>query len=275
MEIQLVALDMDGTTLRNNHRPSEYTVSAIKRVLEKGVSVVPATGRMQALLPREIIEIEGINYAITSNGAAVVDVRTGERIKTEHVPKEYVAFMLEVLAPHDIFFELYSGGDAYASRKGMTYLQERSGVKESIIDEFFTDRTIVVDDIHTIAEKGIEKVNMPFLSMDVRGQLLEHLLPLEGKVTMTSSDFNNIEVSALGASKGHALEWVAAKLGISPSQVMAVGDNYNDLAMLGFAGVSVAMGNAEQAVREAADFVTHTNEEDGVAAVLERFILKR
>ena len=118
-----------------------------------------------------------------------------------------------------------------------------------------------------------EKINLPFVGPPERRQEVWQRLEALGGLQLTSSIPDNIEVNVLGADKGHALEALAGQLGISREKVMALGDNGNDVAMLRYAGISVAMEDGSQEAKDAAKFVTVAHTQDGLARALERFVL--
>ena len=131
----------------------------------------------------------------------------------------------------------------------------------------------LVDDFYTLFDRGLraEKINLPYLTPKVRAELWEKLTALGG-LKLTSSLPDNIEVNSAGANKGDALLFLAAHLGFKKDELMAVGDNGNDVAMLAAAGCSAAVGDGDEAAIRAARFTVAPHDQDGLAEAIYRFI---
>lgn len=270
MSIKLIALDMDGTTLNNNHITiSRKNRDAITYALKKGITVVPATGRTRSELPRCVEKIPGIHYAITSNGAAVIDLEKNEPVYSNLIEPNLALNVLNIIKNQKLFVELYYEGKAYIEKRAMIKLLTCLAPWQAVLvlstrntissfTEFLTSRT-----------KPVEKIEVHALGNTNNG-FLEKLkrMPL----TVTTSGYNTIEITSLNANKGSALAHLSEILGIKSSEVMAVGDNFNDKEMLDWAGVSAAVENADPEIKKSVDFITLKNSQSGAAYAINRFV---
>ena len=275
MEIRLLAFDLDGTALTEDKHLSPATRSALERAAARGISLVPASGRMKGFLPQEVTSLPGVRYAITANGAGVYNLETGEAVWRCLMPNEKALQVQEILDSYDVMVEYYHEGRAIARKRDTELAAKHFHLTPQQMFVLNKDY-IHVDDLgETLRTTGLcpEKINLPFFQTPAqRQEALERLEALGGLV-ITSSFPGNLEVNVEGADKGCALEALARILGVPQEQVMALGDNGNDLAMLRYAGVSVAMGNGTEEAKAAAKYVTAPLEEEGFAQAVERFAL--
>lgn len=273
MEIRLIALDMDGTVLRTDKTVSERTMRALRSAAGRGIAVVPATGRIAKMVPEPVASVPGVRYAITSNGAAVADLKEKSFLYTNLMSREASDRLLRMLEPCGLLVEAYCGGISYSDVHRMEMFQHYS-VPQIIYDYVMKSQIFVENLSEFIAsrEYRLEKVNVPYVPDSMQEPLREQVLSAGG-YSVVSSSIDNLEVNKAGVSKGDGLARLCERLGISPSEVLACGDGDNDFEMIRFAGVGVAMENSIPALKEAADFVTDTNDRDGVAKAVEKFAL--
>ena len=274
MAIRLIAVDMDGTLLRDDHASvSPRNLAALQKALARGVQVVPASGRMLTFLPEPVRALPGVRYAITSNGAAVCDLRTGEKPFTHFLPLELAEEILRIVPPEKAMCEVYINGESYTSRAYYEKIPQY-GFPPEYRMFLLKKRTVVEDLPQFLREKQprVEKINLPHQPEPLHSQMWRELEGLGG-LALVSSLPNNIEINAAGANKGAALRELCGMLGVPLADVMAIGDSGNDLRMLEAAGFPVAMGNAEDRVKAAARVVTAPYLEDGVALAVERYVL--
>jgi len=274
MNVKLIALDMDGTTLQDDHVSiSHRTEQAIQAAVAKGIVVVPATGRLDALLPQSLMKMDGIRYAITSNGAATYDMKNQKMIYSDFIRAEVVREILNMLPLQDVLVEIFRNGKLLVERSYMETLMNYP-VPFLHLDDLKRIQTQVdnlSDYVQTHSDQ-IEKINMPFVQLEYQSSLWEKLSVLPS-IALTSSIANNMEINSATANKGAALQKLCEFLRIAPENVIAMGDNGNDIEMLQFAGTSVAMGNATDEAKAAATTVTLPNNEDGVAMAIEKYAL--
>lgn len=273
MVIKLIALDLDGTVLRTDKTISERNLKAIRSAVSRGIIVLPATGRMVKMVPDLFSPREGIRYAITSNGASVLDLRDGTILYSNLMTMEQSNRILRMLSSYGLLIEAYCDGASYANREALDALSDFN-LPRPYYDLVMASQ-IFVEDLPGFIERRnrpLEKINLPYVPEEFREELEDRLECME-EYRITSSCLSNIEINAAAASKGTGLGHLCKRLSISPSQVMAVGDGSNDISLLEYAGCSVAMGNASEPAKRAAKFVTRGNDDDGVAYAVEKFAL--
>lgn len=274
MSSKLFALDMDGTTLGDDHQTiSQENMAAIEAAMKAGKIFVPATGRMRAHLPQQIQQLEGWRYAITSNGAAIYDRQQSRLLYSHCLDMETAAAILDFLSPMPVFFEVYCDGDSYVQTERMEQAA-RYHVPQKDLEMLFHKCHPVENLAAYIRQEGIhlEKIYIPYLDQETNQRIRSWLSSLP--VAVTSSVDTNIEVNRKGTSKGDALGRLCQMLGIQPQEVLAVGDNHNDLTMLQFAGTAVAVANGEPEVKAAAGIIAPSNLDNGVAWAINTFLLK-
>ena len=271
--IKLIALDLDGTTLKNDKEISKRTVDALEAAHDKGVHVVIATGRGFKSVPDNVKSVKGIEYVVCANGANIRRAADGELIYQSLIGEKETMDIVEYLKQSGRSAEVFIDGRAYIGQK--EYDDVVTGRVTFRSKEYVTKTRIPVDDVVAFAEKHageIENISIFFENIDEKPIIWEELSVLQN-VTVTSSFPYNIEIGGEGTSKASALAKLAEQLGVKKEEMMCCGDSLNDMAMLKVAGLAVAMANAEPAVKGAADYVTDTNENDGVAKAVEKFVL--
>lgn len=272
MSIQLIAMDLDGTLLKDDHMTvSQRNREALRRAAEKGVQLVLASGRTWVHLESVAGQVPFTQYALLSNGAAARDLHTDERLFTFHFPWEAFRKLLSLLHRYNAVFETYCDGHSYLERR-ITGRFDNKGLPSAFIDRLKASLTIVDNLEETLQGHVIEKVNVFSMPEENYEPLLSALHQTD-LFEISSAIIGNMELNFKGVNKGAGLEKLCNKLGIAPENVMAFGDATNDLDMLRYAGWSFAMANAGAQVKEAARYETASNEEDGVAQAIERFIL--
>ena len=269
---KLLALDMDGTVLTDQKIVTERTIRAIRAALDRGVIVVPASGRTLETLPPELLGIPGIRYVITCNGARVVDQVSGQVISRQLLPLDTVLELLDDLQRRDCVLEASIEDRLYVSSADVE--RELSYVAPTLRPYMEKLHVETPDLRKLLRERGLdsEKV-LVFVPDEAELQWMRHHLEPRQDLAVSFSVKNNLEINAAGTSKGSGLDALTRYLGLSREEVMVCGDSGNDLSMMEFAGFAVAMGNAVPEIRELADAVTMTNNEDGVAVAIERHLL--
>lgn len=278
-EIKCIALDMDRTALRSDGKLSENTTAAIQSLIQKGIHVVIASGRSYYSLPADIMAIPGIEYAITGNGAAVYRMtdpdntekcRRGNCIKRFLLEPGAVRHILDIVAQEpDLTFEAFVDGHAYADRE---YIENPVKFGASLQAVEYVKRTRQqIDDIKSFIREHIHELD----SIDIivrdefhKKKLHEMITAEEKRVYVTSSVKQLLEISDCHAGKHSGLSYVLDCLGLQPEQSAAFGDADNDIDMIRFAGAGIAMENASESLKAQADFITKTNDEDGVVCAL-------
>lgn len=277
-DIKLVALDLDGTLFDNSSRISERNLTAIRSITDKGIHVVISTGRPFEGIPFDQIKGTGINYAITANGSGIYEISTGKCLYENAMDEELVTPILNFLLTRDIHMDAFIGGKGYTPVQCVETAQKLT-VPSSIKNYIITTRTRLDNILQFIHENQlkVQKMTLNFYPA-ADGTLIDRetvrkFLVSNPSITTVCGGYNNLEFTRADANKGVVLRKLAEILGVNPDATMAIGDTENDLAIIEAAGIGVAMGNATDAVKARADYVTTTNTKDGVAAAIEHFIL--
>lgn len=266
MTIKLVALDLDDTLLDPNLRISEESVRSIQEVRKRGVRITISTGRMYASALPYALQL-GIDVPlITYQGACVKNSLSDEVLYFKPVPTQLAREVIKFFQSSGVHCHSYFGDRLVMeslTEEGKFY-SRLAGVEATMADN-------LLDSLDTNAALKIMAIsNHEQKLLDMERKLN---LKYGEKLHITRSKPYFLEVMHLEADKAKALEVIARHYQIARQDVMAIGDSYNDLEMIQWAGVGVAMGNAFQPVKDAADFVTASNEDEGVAKALRRFIL--
>lgn len=277
-DIKLVALDLDGTLFDNSSRISKRNLTAIRSITDKGIHVVISTGRPFEGIPFDQIKGTGINYAITANGSGIYEISTGKCLYENAMDEELVTPILNFLLTRDIHMDAFIGGKGYTPIQCVETAQKLT-VPSSIKNYIITTRTRLDNILQFIHENQlkVQKMTLNFYPA-ADGTLIDRetvrkFLMSNPSITTVCGGYNNLEFTRADANKGVGLRKLAEILGVNPDATMAIGDTENDLAIIEAAGIGVAMGNATDAVKARADYVTTTNTKDGVAAAIEHFIL--
>lgn len=266
MAVKLVALDLDDTLLDCGLRISPRCIQTIQAVRQKDVVVTIATGRMfKSALPyaRQL----GIDVPlITYQGAWVKNSLSGEVLYYRPVDRDLTQHIFEFFDCCGVHYHSYF--DDTLCMESLTeegqYYAQIAGVEPVIVDSLCRE----LETREPFKIMGITFNGKMLLDMEL---YLKNRFGRELYITRSKPNF--LEVMDRQATKAHALQVVAEHYGVDRTDVMAIGDSFNDMDMLEWAGLGVAMGNAHKDVKEAADFVTTSNEEEGVAEALKRFVL--
>ncbi|GAB3068726.1 Cof-type HAD-IIB family hydrolase [Virgibacillus ainsalahensis] len=238
--IKIIALDMDGTLLNDEHVVSESTQQAITTALENDIHVVLSTGRGLKTCYPYAESLKLTSYLVTANGGEIwtVDKKLLQQhlLETEKIEKMW-------RLGKEIGLEMW--------------MISTSGVFREERPDNFQDYKWLKFGCNSFDKTKLDK-------------MVKELSYFEG-LEMTNSLPTNVEVNPAGVSKAAALKFVCKEIGVTMDNVLAVGDSLNDIKMIQEAGVGVAMGNAQEAIKNVADFVTDTNNNDGVAKAIERF----
>ena len=272
-KIKMIGLDLDGTLLNEKKELLPYTKEVLRRALDKGVVVLTATGRPWMGIPEELRKFPGIRYALTSNGARILDIREGTVLIEQLLSRESAKKALEICEKYDTLQEVYYDGQGYASADKMAHVEKYH--HNPNMWEYLRTTRIPVQDIFRLVdeeERGLDKVQALFADMNERRLAWDELSRVDGLELVGSLGYN-IEVNAAGVNKGTGLIELGKLLGIKREEIMACGDGDNDTVMLREVGFGVAMANAEDQVKAAADYITDSNDNEGAAKAIEKFVL--
>ena len=271
--IRLITLDLDGTLLDSDKRLSAENAAALTRAAEAGIEIVPATGRFYKGMPEIIRELPYVHYVISINGAQVYDVVRSKTVCASEIPWQRAVALMERLDTLDVIYDCYQDGWGWMTQAQYDRAEQYAANVHSL--EMIQKLRAPVPELKAwLRERasGVQKVQVFFRDMDLRARMLEALPAEFPDLVVTTSIVNNIEINSREAAKGVALKKLAAYLEIPLEQTMAFGDDLNDLTMLQSAGIGVAMGNAAEAAKRAADYVTDDCDHSGVAHAMRHFL---
>lgn len=275
-EIKLIVLDLDGTLLNSRKEISPANYAALEQAAAKGIHIVPCTGRFFAGMPETVRSLPFLRYAITINGACIYDAVGDRTLRSALISLDQAEQVFSVLETLPVIYDCFQDGWGWIDRT--FYDMAAQYAPDRISADYIRNSRTPVDNFRqTIRQrgKGVQKIQMFFRDMALRLKMLDALQQRFPDLIVTTSLSNNIEINSREAHKGAALLELCRQLDIDPKATMAFGDGHNDLTMLQTAGVGVAMGNASQQVKDAADYITDTNDADGVAKAVQRFCLDK
>ncbi len=263
--IRLIAVDLDGTLLNSQHQITPRTERALRRAMGREVQVAIATGKTFLAAKWIIRQLDLRSPGVYVQGLVICGP-TGEVLHSRTLDPEIVQQVTALGESQQIQVLGYSGSRVVMSKRDDEFADTLVAHHEP--------RPEVVGPLSRIAYgMPLNKLMVicPEQEMgEVRSILSEHV---QGRATLVLSSPLMLEILPVGASKGAGLTWVLDHLGIDPQAVLALGDAENDIEMLRLAGVSVAVANVMQVTKDAADVVVASNDEDGVAEAVERFVL--
>lgn len=272
--IKLIALDLDGTTLNNEGRLEEKTKIAIEKAIAKGIQVVIATGRVLSALPEDMLEIKGIRYAITSNGANVIDLKTKKSDYTNFIHEEAVEAVLETLRKYEFMTEVFTNGNAYIEETVYSSVQEKGSPFNNTAYLLATRKPIAGLFDYIFAHKNmIENINLNFINPKDKIMMKSVLGDIDG-ISVTSSFEYNLEICGLNTNKAEGLKKLCEKLGLSAKELMACGDSDNDIEMLKYVGMPVTVANAKEEVKSVVQYIAPSNDKSGVAVAIQDLVLQ-
>lgn len=285
--IKLIATDLDGTLLSPDGTISTKNIKTIKKAQAKGIEVIVATGRSYESAQNAIQDAGLTTDIICLNGANVYD-SNGQISVEKPLTKESVTEILHVVDTDEVYFELYTNKGIFSTdrTKFMQVLvkilaTEYKQYTEEMIKERAEQRfqeesfTFTTDFEGLLKDPAIVPYKILTFSLKPEGLLkLRESFTGHPSIHVTSSGFDNVEFNHPDAKKGIALKAFAEQKAIELSEIMAIGDNENDLSMLTMVGRGVAMANAKQLVKDACQYHTSSHEEDGVSQAIETMLLE-
>ncbi len=271
--IRMIGIDLDGTLLTKNKEFLPYSKKTVEDALEAGLTIVPVTGRPLTGVPVEILEIPGIRYVITSNGANTYDLAELEAVRKEqapypvltadsvlrkaHMSHDLVREILSTAPGEDVIREIFVRGVGYHDERTQGLLEAKFALAPQIMAYINRSRKIVPDFEKLLTDESshVENISLMFLSQ---------LLPW----------VTDMEITHILADKWLALRDLGRKLSICENEIAAIGDGDNDRPMLHGAGFGIAMGNAPDFVKKTADMITLDNEHEGAALMIRKILEK-
>ncbi|MFR7590469.1 MAG: HAD family hydrolase [Longibaculum sp.] len=269
---KMILSDLDETLLVEHHVPS-VNQDAVKKLTDKNVKFVPATGRAFNMIGEILKELgtyqKEDEYSICFNGALIVENKDEKVLSFQGLPFDIAKELFEASKAYDVCVLIFTMDCCYIFNADPNEVERKTAQKANfkVIDDYNMD--FLKDD--KIAKLIYERRDMPYLQ-----NIEKELQPLiEGRLVASYSSYRYLEFNPLGVSKGAALLWLADYLGIDQKETIAIGDNYNDTSMIETAGLGVCVSSAAADIQEMSDYVTSVDYDQGaVAEVIEKFIMK-
>ncbi|WP_128895203.1 Cof-type HAD-IIB family hydrolase [Longirhabdus pacifica] len=262
---KMITIDIDDTLLTDSNEVTEGTKQALQAATDQGVVVTLATGRMFASAKKIAKQLDINVPIITYQGALIKNCLDEDTIYERYLPQTVVAFMFQYAKEHDLHIQAYYNDQLYAQEENEKLIQYcRLSNVAYIIEE----------DMSTLSHLPLSKLII-IDEPEVLDEMKNHLDQQIGQdVHMTKSKPNFLEFVHKEATKGHAVRFLAEHYDCDIAEVIAIGDSWNDHEMIEAAGLGVAMENAVAPLKDVANYVTRSNNEEGVKHVIEKFILK-
>ena len=270
MKTGIIAVDLDGTVLDAEKKVTERTLAALEAAAESGIWVVPATGRILKGMPEEILKLGWIRYMILANGATVWDREAESCLYRAEISAETGLEVFRWLDGFPVIYDCYQDNQGWMTAS-MWENAEAYAPSPFYLQHIRTLRRPVPDLKEHIRRSGtsLQKIQAFCRTTETQRELIGRTAERFPQLAVSTSVARNVEINDGRANKGAALTALAERLGIPMGKVAAFGDGTNDLSMIRAAGMGVAMGNAAEEVKAAADRVTAGNGEDGVGIAVE------
>lgn len=270
MKFSYCVCDLDGTLLNDKDLITEKNAAALKKLQDKGVEVVIASGRTELLMKQYISQLN-IRYLIACNGAVVKDTAENKMIYSRMLARDVAAYIVNYFFHHGLNFLVYTESSVL-SNKGNQRAEYLESVNKSLPIHQRTPITYFDADTMRIMDKEeIIKILLVEKNKHICDWVFNQLKKFSN-ISMVSSARGMLDIWASGISKGSALKELSRKLQINLEEVIAFGDNYNDIELLQEVGMPIAMGNAVDEIKKVAKFITLSNKEDGIAYAIDHYI---
>lgn len=267
---KVLVLDIDGTLTNSEKQITPATKAGIQNIMKLGHKVILASGRPTPGMRRYEKELELENYGgylLSFNGGRIVESRTGEVVYQRTLPLTIIRSLYEFVKENHCGLITYLGDQVISAFEPDEYIELESRINGMPIR--------VVDDFVGFVDFDINKCLVtapPEAAPELEKQLREQY---QGIASVYRSEAFFIEIMPENVDKAASLDRMLESLGLTKDNAICCGDGFNDISMIRYAGVGVAMGNAKQEVKEAADYITASNDEDGLVEVIDKFILKK
>ncbi len=274
--IRLLGIDLDGTLLNSNKQISVEDEEAIIKVMKLGVIVIPVTGRPKSGIPQKVKMLFRNSYWISSNGAVTTVASCKEDIKVVGLNKETVIDILEYLSMVKVSIQIEVIVDGIAFVEQHHLIEIKNKYKNTPLETYIeTTRKPVANIREFVCECQEEILEISIMTDSIyTKKKISKKISKYKNIKITSSINTDLEINAHDASKGLSIIQLGKMIGIERSEIMACGDSGNDIEMLQQVGIGVAMENADEDTLKAANYVTLSNNESGVAYAINKFILK-
>lgn len=267
MDYQILVLDLDGTLTNSKKEITEPTKQALIDIQEKGKKVVLASGRpTPGILPlaKELHLEKYGSYILSFNGAKIIDCRSKELLYNRTIPQEVIQPIYEMLNNYDMDLLTYTDTHILSGMKTNSFTELESRINQMPIvqtNDFLSEITFPINKLLGTGNKDTIAKALETIKSRFHSQLNIYL-----------SEPFFLEIMPQRIDKAHSLQKLLNSIGLTADSMICCGDGYNDLTMIEYAGLGVAMENAQPLVKESADYITKSNDEDGVLHVINEFM---
>ena len=273
-QYKLIAFDMDGTLLNSQKKITDKTCEAIQKAIDAGIIVILNTGRCVAELEEYMDVLKNIQYINSTSGALVYDRKSDKDIYSSALDVDTVKAILDIVSSKDVMIDFLTRESIVQRDK----IEKMEQYRMEVYRDMFERVTVKWEDIcGQYREKPfpVSKLNIYHTSEEARNYTRQRIEELQLGVEMVNAETTSLEISAKGIDKGIGLEKLCQYLNISLSQTIVVGDADNDIGAMKKAGLAVAMGNANERIKELADVMVADNDHDGCREVIEKYIFAK
>ena len=273
-QYKLIAFDMDGTLLNSQKKITDKTCEAIQKAIDAGIIVILNTGRCVAELEEYMEVLKNIQYINSTSGALVYDRKSNKDIYSSALDVDTVKAILDIVSSKNVMIDFLTRESIVQRDK----IEKMEQYRMEVYRDMFERVTVKWEDIcGQYREKPfpVAKLNIYHTSEEARNYTRQRIEELQLGVEMVNAETTSLEISAKGIDKGIGLEKLCQYLNISLSQTIVVGDADNDIGAMKKAGLAVAMGNANERIKELADVMVADNDHDGCREVIEKYIFAK
>lgn len=287
---KLIAVDLDGTMLNSYGVVTEHTKKSIKKSIEKGTDVIIASGRPIDSIKTIAKEIGSENYFIAGNGALIYDIKKDEVIYEKYMSKQKILEIIKICEENSISYNVYTDKTilAKALKYNVLYYHKENLKKEenkkthiNIVENMYEYvknmkeekflKVTVCDDNKSIFNSIIRKLRQ-LDDIEVLDVLHMSRKTIRQGTEDITIEYYYTEISSANVGKWEALKFLMNRLNISSNELIAIGDNINDEKMIKNAGLGIAMKGCNPEIQKIADYITDTNNDDGVGKAIDNFI---
>lgn len=274
MSVKLIALDLDGTLLTKKNTVEEIDIQALSKAHENGVEIAICTGRVygESAFAAEALKV--CRYVIACNGGHIYDRKLQKNIRKVKIPDTLAMQIGQKIEQYPVFYQAFT--DRYAACDARLYpLMKTSGINEAYVHQFYEKQVVQKNMLHALISGHVDilKFFISSTDLDSLAAIRTWASQIPG-VALSASLPTNVEIIPYGMDKFESLQFLGKYLGISTSDMMAIGDSENDINMVKYSGIGIAMGNATDEIKQAAAFITDTNENGGIAKAVKKFVLQ-
>lgn len=272
MDIKLIGLDLDGTLLHEDKQVSKSTIEYLEHLADKGIEIVPITGRPFSGIPKEVRSIKGVNFVITSNGSQIINNHTGKSLFEHPLSNKQTKDIICTLNAFDCLYEVFYDNFGNCDEKVFDHFK-KVYTGTPLGDYIFSSRKVENNllSVFENSQKCADEVFVICQDERQRKQIKAQTDKIPNIEYCLIAD-RFLEITNAGTHKGNALKELCDYLKIDLKNTIAFGDGENDIEFLAKAGISVAMGNAKDIVKQNADIITDTNDNDGVEKALKIYV---